>query len=53
MEENVDGRTRVVNPVELTATPETHVDDPQPRSRGPRREAAKRAREWMQTVLND
>ena len=36
IEENVDGTIRIVNPVELTATPETHVDDPQPRSRGGR-----------------
>ena len=48
IEESVDGMTKTVNPVEATATPETQVDDSQPQSRGPRREAAKKAREWMQ-----
>ena len=53
IEESVNGTTETVNSVEATATPETQVDDSQPQSRGPRREAAKRAREWMQAVLNN
>ena len=44
---------KTVNPVEATATPKTQVNDSQPQSRGPRREGAKRAREWMLAVLNN
>ena len=32
IEKNVGETTRTVNPVELSATPETHVNDPQPQS---------------------
>ena len=55
IEKNVDGTTESISLVELAATSDNSrpVNDPQPQSRRPRREAAERAREWMQAVLND
>ena len=55
IEENVDGTTESISPVEPAATSENSrpVNNPQPQPRRPRREAAERAREWMQAVLND
>ena len=55
IEENVDRTTKSASPVEPPATSENSRSgiDPQPQSRRPRREAAERAREWMQAVLND
>ena len=54
-ESNVDDTTRSVNLAEPTAMSENSkpAEDLQAQSRQPRRAAAERAREWMQTVLSD